>query len=122
MTESGQVWAPDAVAALPEFFECLTPAVYFSVPRSSGAWDPGWRFDPTRIIQRRGTQWFLPVFKRSSLGDLGHSVFGASAAPALEKLIDIREFCDPAMGLAGMTKDLMRAARRALIAGIYMDA
>ena len=114
MHELGYVRVCDAVAAAPDFFALLTDKFSIPGPKAGDPLDPGWRVDPKGMMYRKNGKWYMPIFKRDAIGDLGQALFGASARAT--KSMSLSAFLLPEMGYK---KRIVRAFRDSLDVGIY---
>ena len=116
MDEHGFVDLRDARYFLPSCFGPMTDKP-FSIYRSDGSVDAGWRLNEDKFIRKNGDGWMIPIMKRSGLGDMGRQLFGAG--PQLEKELDLRAFRNPVTGMADLTKKIMRKTLDVLEEGFY---
>lgn len=125
MTAHGRARVCDAAHQLPEFFGLLSGHFTVREPGPTGLVKDGWRLNTEGYITIKGDDCFIPIFKRSGLADIGRQIFGSAATPQEDARVSIRAFRDPAVGIAGiaipgMTKATARAARKAIVAGLYV--
>lgn len=125
MTAHGRARVCDAAHQLPEFFGLLSGHFTVCEPGPTGLVKDGWRLNTEGYITIKGGECFIPIFKRSGLADIGRQIFGSAATPQEDARVSIRAFRDPAVGIAGiaipgMTKATARAARKAIVAGLYV--
>ena len=93
---------------LPEFFACLPET--FSVRRSSGAVEAGWRLSPTNYINpqfifKTGGEWYLPA-----------------CTDGMNRMVPIRSFMEPELHLPGLTQAIMDRTIAILEAGVYAES
>jgi hypothetical protein len=109
MHKTSIVRISDARVALTEFFGALPET--FSVERKSGDVDPGWRvrfedYEPQFILKIRDVDWGIPVVK-------------GSGETAIIKAVRIKDFLKPALGLPGITAEIIQRTLAALDTGVY---
>ncbi len=93
---------------LPEFFAALPET--FSVRRSSGAVEAGWRLSPSnyinpQFITKVGGEWYLPA-----------------CTDGMSRLVPIRSFMEPELHLPGLTQAMMDRTIAILDAGVYVES
>jgi hypothetical protein len=93
---------------LPEFFTILPET--FSVRRSSGAVEAGWRLSPSnyinpQFITKVGGEWYLPA-----------------CTDGMSRLVPIRSFMEPELHLPGLTHAMMDRTIAILEAGVYVES
>ena len=101
----------DARAPLAEFFAALAVSETFSVRRSNGALDPGWRipidsFPERFVVKICNTDWGVPVVRGDGMDEIN-------------KKVRLTDFLKPEVRIPGITADLIGRTLAILDAGIY---
>ena len=104
MDEHGIVDLRDARYLLPSCFGPITDKP-FSIYRSDGSVDGGWRLTEAGFIRKGRSAWMIPIMKRSG-------------PKQMEKEVDLRAFLDPVSGIA-LTKQIVRSTLDVLDEGFY---
>lgn len=99
----------DARTALATFFAALPDT--FSVIRTSGEVDPGWKvpfdvYELQYISKIRDIDWGIPVIK-------------GTGETATTKAVRLTDFLKPTLQIPGLTPELIRGALALLDAGVY---
>ena len=104
MDEHGFVDLRDARYLLPSCFGPITDKP-FSIYRSDGSVDAGWRLNESGFIRKGRSAWMIPIMKRSG-------------RQQMEKEVDLRAFLDPVSGIA-LTKKIILNTLDVLDEGFY---